>query len=104
MGWSYLNQNTCGCDDNVIRFCVLEMHLTGEIRFQMLNGVRGSSVYLMSVAGWDMGDRLAAFLRSNGVAITSHNRAGLYASAPPHKKPVQISLSDEHADIILDPS
>src|SRR3546814_5501210 len=85
------NQNHIGRGDNIINFGRQEFHLTDEILGQILNSVRGRSVSLMSVADWDMGDRLAAFLRANGVAITSHNRAGMYASAPPHKKPVQIS-------------
>lgn len=104
MAGDTFNQNHSGSGNNVINFGRQEFHLTDDIMNQILQNVGGRSVSLMSVADWDMGDRLAAFLRSSGVNIASHNKAAVYGSVPPHKKPVQISLSDDHAAIILDPS
>ena len=78
--------------------------LTNDVKARVLNEIGNRTVSLIAVRDWEMGRELADFLDSNGIKITENSQTGMYASAPPHKKPVQISLSGDHANIILDPS
>lgn len=90
---------------NIINIGRPEFKLTDDILAQIHDAVKGcSSFSLVSVADWQMGDRLAQFLISKGLSPSNFKKTATYASVPPHEKPIQISIGGQLAHIILDPS